>query len=312
MDFALVPLMALPPRSPRHPRVDSFFAVGIGVAVAVVLVIGVPTITKPVTTCEMGDRVGSASIWTPLELINIPDGGSVSFDMSRWNWTFTSGSLVVGGRSVSDGGASASLGGSEAGIFGTEGLAQWGFFAARNVSSAFGVNHPCTQPYVAEDESALECGAAGNLSAILPLPNNASDAVELHSVPSNPCLPDENATPGAELWFDTSFHEASGTTNQSATIALCGPLYPYPLNITLPGVAEYPIVVSMQLHGRAIQATGFTWWSSGGLGYGPTVGYSLPNGWIWNVTSVVPGVLPSVGDPTTTALLAFERSACPS
>lgn len=80
-----------------------------------------------------------------------------------------------------------------------------------------------------------------------------------------------------------------------------------------PGVADYPIVVSVTVHGTTIRAMGFVRWAGPTPtpeGLVQTSEYSLPNGWIMNVSTIGSGVLPTVANPTTTSLLALERTAC--
>ncbi len=250
--------MASPTRRPRRHAINNAIAVVIAIGFALAIVVGVPSLTKPVTRCALCPEVGSASIWTPGDLVNAPDGGSAGLGDDRLNWVFMSGSLVVG-MTPPDGGGSISPGANQVGIVGVIGLAQWNFFGAQNVSSAFGTDDPCTQPYVAEEVGGLTCGASGNLTTILPLPDNSSDAVELHEVPPQTCTPTETSTPGAALWFDTSFHTGNASTGTvSESIRLCGPLFPDPLSITLPAVAKYQIVVSMHLPIGPIRSSGYT------------------------------------------------------
>jgi hypothetical protein len=303
-------MMSWATRPKGHSVVSAAIAIGLGVALSLTLVVGLPELTKPVTTCALGSEIDSAWIWTPGILVNVPDGGSASWSSVQLNWTFSSGSLVVGALPGPKGGSSLFPGSNEYGINGDIGLADWGIYQARNASSAFGANSACTQPFVAESLSPLSCGAVGNLSSILVLPDNSSDVQELHVVPPQPCSI-ESATPGAEVWFDTSYHPAgTGGSYQSETISLCGSSFNGPLNVSLPGVAEYPIEISMPHDGTQIRASGFLAWAGLAPNNAATAAYSLPKGWTWNVSAVVPGVLPTVSDPVTTSLLAFERLAC--
>ena len=293
-------------------RQRALAAIG-GVAIAVLLVVGVPEVTHPVTSCALGAKVGSAWIWTPGILLNVPLGGGAAWGDRQLNWTFSSGSLVVGELPTGGGGSALELGSNETGINGVFGLANWSFYEAQNRSTAYGTGNPCTQPYVAEIHNGLNCGAVGNLSSVLVLPDNASDAVQPHYIPSANCSY-ESATPGATLYFDTSYHSAAaGSPYTSETIRLCGFGYDSPLDVSLTGVAGYPIDVSMTVGGATIRAMGFVRWAGPSPtpeGNVPTAQYSLPNGWAWNISTIEAGTLPTVANPTTTSLLAFERSAC--
>jgi len=290
-------------------------AVVVGIAIAITLVVGVPEIAPSVTTCTLGPKVASAWIWTPSVLVNVPLGGSAAWGSNQLGWTFVSGSLVMATDPANGGGAAQLPGSNELGIDGAVGLGNWTVYQTENVTSAFGSGSPCGQPYVAEINSSLICGAVGNLSTILPLADNASDLGELHSVP--PVFPQScpmAATTGAELWFDTAYHTVvAGGPYQSETIRLCGSGYIAPFNVSLDSIAEYPVVVSVPGTSGAVHASGYLSWKgpvASPVGFIPTAAYSLPVGWVWNISTVGKGVLPTVANPVTTSLLAFERSSC--
>jgi len=290
-------------------------AIGVGIAIAITLVVGVPEIAQPVTSCRLGPEVASAWIWTPSILVNVPLGGSAAWGSNQLEWTFVSGSLVTGTNPANDGGSALLPGSDEVGINGAVGLGQWSVYRTQNVSSAFGTGSPCGQPYVAEVSGGLICGAVGNLSTILPLADNASDLDQPHSVP--PVFPQscpQAATAGASLWFDTAYHSAlPGSAYDSETIRLCGPSFTAPLNVSLDGVAEYPVVVSIPVIDGTVHASGYLSWkgpSQTVLGFVPTAEYSLPDGSVWNISTLEPGALPTLAGPSTTSLLAFERSSC--
>ncbi len=291
-------------------------AVVVGVAIAIALVVGVPEIAQPVTSCTLGPEVATAWIWTPSVLVNVPLGGSAAWGSIQLGWTFVSGSLVA--RTPNPGylgGAALSPGSNEVGINGVVGLGNWSVYRTQNVSSAFGTGSPCGQPYVAEVNGGLTCGAGGSLSTVLPLPDNASDLGELHSVPPvSPQSCPQAATPGAELWFDTAYHAGAATgPYASETIQLCGTSSATPLNVSLGTAAEYAVVVSVPVSGGVVHASGdLSWNGSVATPFGiiPTAEYSLPGGWVWNISTEEPGTLPTVTNPSTTALLAFERSSC--
>ena len=301
--------MAAPGKIPGHRTVA--IPIAIGVAIGLILVIGIPGLVRPVTSCALGSEVGSAWIWTPNILVNVPDGGSGSFDAYGANYSFASGSATSGSvPSPAMEGAGLLPGHNESGIVGDTGLAHWGLLATRNVTSAAGTGHPCTQPYVAELLGPLYCGAAGNLSGILALPNNASDLVQPHVVPPTSCSLEE-ATPGASFWFDTTYHVSTpGASNQSEEVSLCGLGSRALFNVTLAGVASYPVVVSIPVSGADIKSVGVMMWIGSSSELSPTAAYSMPGGWNWNISTITPGILPTVAKPLTTSLLAFERTAC--
>ncbi len=304
--------MANPRDGDRKSRWLVVASVGVGVILGTTVAWGLPELFPATTRCVLGAEIGSASIWTPSVLVNVPLGGSAAFGARYLNWTFSSGSVTVGAPWPENGGMALYPGHSEVGINGVLGLANWSFYVAENRSQAFGASDPCTQPYVTAISSSLTCATIGNLSTVLVLPDNSSDAVQPHTVPPQPCSYDQ-ATPGASLWFDTSFH-ASGSSGQgtSVTLNLCGPAFTAPLNVSVTSRVAYPIEVNMSLNGRVVTAFGNVLWNGpAGLPVGvPTAEYLLPQGWIWNVSSIGSGTLPTVESPVATALLAFERTPC--
>ena len=299
--------------APRGARRGSSFrraviSVVVGGLLATLLVVGVPALTTSTTACALGSPAGTAYIWTPQILVNVPLGGFASWSINRGNWTFSSGSLVVGQLPAAGGGDSLEPGWNETGINGVVGLAEWTFFHVRNVTLASSNGVPCTQPYLAAIDSPLYCGGVGNLSTILPLADNSSDFVEPHVVPPQLCFAGINATPGAELWFNTAYNSTLSVSAE--TLSLCSPTVTGPLNVTLEGTAEYPIVVSMTLTTGEIHASGVMSWTQSDSSVGPTAAYGLPDGWVWNISALTPGTLPTLDDPQTTSLLAFERGTC--
>jgi hypothetical protein len=116
------------------------------------------------------------------------------------------------------------------------------------------------------------------------------------------------------LWFDTAYHAGAATgPYASETIQLCGTSSATPLNVSLGTAAEYAVVVSVPVSGGVVHASGdLSWNGSVATPFGiiPTAEYSLPGGWVWNISTEEPGTLPTVTNPSTTALLAFERSSC--
>lgn len=299
----------------RHPKTTSIFAMAVGASVALGVVLTVSSSSVWGTNCSLGGEVATALIWTPAVLVNIPAGGSGSWGASRLAWTFTSGPLVVGGLSGPGGTISESgtpQGSSVAAIDGFVSLDRWGLFRAYNVSLPFKAGGGCTQPYVAEMLADMGGTRGVDLSSILPLPNNTSDAIEPHVVPvlSGGVL---TPTPGASVWFDTAYRPTNTLgAHESESISLCNAPETGTFNISLQGAAAYPIVVSITTNGQNLSSSGSVVWQGPVPGYNDTVGYSLPGNWVWNISTVSSGVLPTVADASASSLLAFERFPCPA
>ena len=272
----------------------------------------------------MGPLVGNYTIWTPDEPLNQPEGENVSASVlsDGFNFTFTSGSLTVGALHPNE----ASWGGWGDGnmytgisLQGTEN--NWSFYRAVNVSVVGGDSSPCSQPYVAEESFFPIQGCGGFVT--IRLQSNTSDVVEPHvwdgrwgpnaTLSEPPSCPP--ATPGAYVWFDTSFH--ANATGVSAPVRwnLCN------LNGTAPlyvrGTAEVPVVVYAPYDGREISASGFETWIGNPLsstlppdGNGATAYYEVPEGWIWLLAPVGPTSVPINPDVPLPSLVAFERLAC--
>jgi hypothetical protein len=222
------------------------------------------------------------------------------------NFTFSSGSLTVGGFHPSGSSAGWSDEGAASGISAVGEEVNWTFYSVENVTHIGGPSGPCTQPYVAETPGVMGCWA----SVTIPLANNTSDSVEPHVwngsglIGSHRCVP---TTPGAQYSFDTSFHD-DGTGNYSPVYwDICGDKGEHILNLT--SVANVPITVSAIYNGHEISTIGFDSWFSGIDGR-PTASYSVPGGVLWILAPVGPssGVI-SYGS-SLPALLAFEQGSC--
>ena len=222
-------------RSARRRRPWVYSIAGIAVALLVVIGLGPTGLLLPhATVCQVGPLVGNYTIWTPDEPQNQPEGVNVSASVlsDGFNFTFTSGSLTVGALHPNE----ASWGGWGDGnmytgisLQGTEN--NWSFYRAVNVSVVGGDSSPCSQPYVAEESFFPIQGCGGFVT--IRLQSNTSDVVEPHvwdgrwgpnaTLSEPPSCPP--ATPGAYVWFDTSFH--ANATGVSAPVRwnLCNLLW---------------------------------------------------------------------------------------
>jgi hypothetical protein len=309
---------SLPSRRHRIPWV--FSVVGVVVASAVVIGIGPPgAFLQHVTVCQLGAEVGTFTIWTPGMLINIPDGGNVTFETNEWNITVTSGSLVLNslqpqhGPIYSGGGGGSGL--NRAGIWAEYADFNWTIFQTVNASTVGASSGPCTQPYVAQ--LGVPGGGCGG-EAIIPLSDNATDAVEPHSWngsgPFNgsetyPGCPQQ--TPGTYVWFDSSFHLGEAGAMAPVTWNLCGDSGYHPM--TFAGVAQVPLVLhAPSQHGRLSVSAMLEWTDSPTepVYSGPTVGYLVPAGWNWTLAPVEPTSTPIDPYQELPSLVAFERSVC--
>ncbi len=306
----------------RRPWIYSFA----GIAVALLIVVGFgPTglLLPRSTICQKGDLVGTYAIWTPDTPLNKPEGVNVSAaaQIGGWNFTFSSGSVIVGSIHPSEL-AAGGWGdrGSASGISMQGAEVNWSFYSVHNTSVIGTSSNPCTQPYVAEMESppVQQCGGF----VTIPLVDNTNDVVEPHvwngelgvnsSSPEPPNCPP--TTPGAYIWFDISFHENATGAAAPVQWNLCNSTGTFPL--VLPGVAEIPVVVYAPYEGREISASGAqTWVGLPNGGNTPpiefwTANYSVPGGWLWMLAPV--GPTPATINPELPlpSLVAFERLAC--
>lgn len=299
----------------RRPPRWTFAIVGLVVALVVFVGVGPPgAFLSRGTDCELGSPIGTYTIWAPTDLVNIPDGGTVTVESAvPANYTFTSGSLTVGALPpVPPGGGSGVVDRiPEAGIF--AGYADWNFTFYRTTNlSQIGVNSdPCTQPYVASFSTAQ--GFCHSDFSIIPIPDNATDAAEPHvwnattgsNSTSNPACPVR--TPGTYVWFNSTLNPAGTGVAQPTQINICNGVPS--LTLYLDAVAQLPVVVTAPYDGHSVSAVGFLTW--GGNSFAPTATYTLPGGWVWTVGPVgpVPWAVEQAGSPIP-GLLAFERSAC--
>jgi len=302
----------------RPPPFWTFALIGAVVAISVYAGVGPPGVLLPRgTDCELGSTIGTYTIWAPTGLLNIPDGGNVGYDSTagQLNYSFTSGSLTVGGlRPVSGaGGGGAGETAPQAGIFAS--YADWNFtfYRTANASRVGAASDPCTQPYVAS--FALANGFCWSEFSIIPIPDNSTDSAEPHvwnattgtNSTYNPECPVR--TPGTYVWFNSTLNLGGSGVAKPFRWDLCNDLENQTL--MLETVARLPVVVTVPFGGGSISATGFLTWDGSGDSGIPTATYNLPGGWVWTIGPV--GPVSSAVDPLAASipgLLAFERSAC--
>jgi hypothetical protein len=304
----------------RNRRRWPFAAVGAIVAVAVVVGIGPPGLLLPrATVCKMGTEIGEYTIWTPLMLINIPDGGNVTFHTNEWNITVSSGSLELNslqpqrGPIYSGGGGGSGL--NRAGIWAEYGDFNWTIFRTANTSEVGTSSIPCTQPFVAQ--LTVPGGGCGG-EAVIPLSDNSTDAVEPHvwngtstfnGSETYPGCPQQ--TPGTYVWFDSSLNLGGTGPDTPVTWNLCGGAGYEPLSF--PGIARVALVLHAPYGDGGVSVAAMLQWTDSPalpVYTGTTVGYLVPAGWNWTLTPVGPTNSPINPDQELPSLVAFERSAC--
>jgi len=301
-----------------------FVLVGAVVAAVIVVGIGPPGLFLPrATTCQLGAEVGTYAIWTPDTPLNKPEGVNVSVLVTAggWNFTFTSGSITVGVLHPS-GATSSGWGnyGPSSGISMQGTLNNWSFYHVTNTSVLGGTSDPCTQPYVAE-LGLPPVDNCGNF-VTLPMQNSTNDSVEPHvwnglwgpndtySEPTS-C---PGATPGAYVWFDTSFHAVGTGADAPVRWDLCNQTGTATLNV--PGVAEVEVTVYAPYAGHEISASGFETWTGSAQSFVATplieytATYGVPVGWTWLLAPVGPTSVPINPDAPLPSLVAFEQEAC--
>ena len=294
-----------------------YLAVGVTVGVLLLAGFGPGGLLLPHSEgCELGASLGEYTIWTPVMMANIPDGGNASMFADGFNYAMTSGSLTVGSTPSILFGVGFGLTLSTAGIFAVYLSVNWTLYQTQNASVLSSGASPCTQPYVAEF-----AGQPGYCegSGIIPIPVNSSDFVEPHiwngtagpnwqnSLPGCPY-----STPGASVWFDTTFHSRGTGLASPTQLNLCGQNGSYPLELYLE--AKVPVVMTVPYQGRSVSASGYLTWVSASP-YPPgfsTASYNLPAGWLWEIAPVGPVSTPVGPQPSTLpGLVAFERLSCP-
>ena len=289
--------------------------IGIAVAATIFVGFGPPGMFLQVTVCQMGPEVGSYWIWTPVVLANIPDGGSVDINWTEWNVTLTSGSLSLNSLVPSSNPAAAGEwdGVGSSGIAGESTLVQWTFFHTRNMTAVESGANPCTQPYIAT--TSVPYGGCGRIGDVIAIPENQTDVTEPHvwnvtsEIGSDICPP---PTPGAYVWFDSSFHPSGSGNLAPESWSLCGLSGGFGL-LRLRSVAQVPVDVTVPYQGHDIDTTGYLSWAEPpgtSNGSAPTVVYHLSAGWMWSLAPVGPASTPVNPTSNLPSLVAFVRSAC--
>jgi hypothetical protein len=304
----------------RHPPFWTFIVVGVVVASVLFVTEGPPGALLPRGThCELGAEVGNYTIWTPLQLINIPDGGNVSYANDEWNITVTSGSLVLNAltpqRGPIIGGFEGGSGENRAGLWVMYGDFNWTIYDASNSTSIGGASGPCTQPYVAE---LMTPGGACGGWYVVGLPDNTTDVGEPHiwngtstfnGTETYPGCPVQ--TSGTWVWFDSAFHGDRVGNDATIDWNLCG--VPGYRSLVLNGIAEVPEILHVPFQGRSIAVTATLAWTNNraiSTIQGATAGYLVPGGWNWTIAPVGPAAFPIDPNEPLPSLVAFVRSAC--
>jgi len=301
----------------RRNRPSWVFSI-VGVVLAAVIVVGIGPpgfLLQHVTVCQLGPEIGTYTIWTPITIANIPDGGNVTVAFNQWNLTMTSGSLSTNPLQPFGGPIQGEVkfgSGTNVGIEVQYGDFNWTFFGTSNVTKVGGVPGPCTQPYIAQ--ISIPGGACGGFDYV-PLVDNASDAVQPHiwngtagdnGTRGQPGCPVQ--TPGTYVWFDSSFHAGGSGAAQPVRWDLCNSTGKFPL--TLQAVARVPIAVTVPFVGGNISATGLLAWYIPPSTFGPTANYELSGGWQWMLSPVGPSTSQISPYTLLPGLVAFERLSC--
>jgi hypothetical protein len=301
---------------PRHlTRRESVAIIGSVAVAAIVIFVGFGPAGLLVTgtVCRLGSAVGSYTIYAPEALVNKPDSTNVSIDIAVVNYTFFSGPVSMGELTTNSRTSAANFGGFDSlgGILGGFIDVNFTFYQTKNDSELGAVSNPCTQPYVASAEPYTGCGG----SFTVPMADSVNDENQPHvwNQSSAPC---GTTSPGAYVWFDSTYH--AGRTNEQApvTLDLCDSTGEYPL--VLSGVARVPVNVTVPYRGSYISSHGFLTWVgqpnppppvSGTLS--PATAYwFLSSGWNWSLAPVGPASAPIDPALPLPGLLAFQRSAC--
>jgi hypothetical protein len=295
--------------------------VGVVVAAAIFVTVGPPAASlQRVTACELGAEVGTYTIWTPFLLIDIPDGGNVTYAANEGNITVVSGSLTLNDLRPQGGpiatGESGGSGLNRAGIYAEYADRNWTIHRVSNVSTEGGTSGPCTQPYVAQvGWPGSGCGG----DAIIPIPDNTSDATAPNRWNGEPGFNGSEKwpgcpqqSPGTYATFDSALHLGGPGPGSPTNWNLCG-VTGYE-RLTLVGIASVPLTLNVPYDGALVTVSATLRWVDSSVlpAYmgGPTTGYLVPGGWNWTLAPIGP-VLTGL-DPRNPlpGLVAFERSAC--
>lgn len=281
-----------------------------GAAVALLLVTGlaVPGWALPRTEgCQLGTAVGAYAIWTPLSLVNSPEGGNVNAFADSWHYTFASGGLTITSPPWDYPGGSGQTNASP-GIFSSYGEFNWTFYRTQNVSGVGTGGSPCTQPYVAQ----FTQGASSGGLCVIPIPNGSSDMVEPHSFNGTGTDACPVTQTGPYVSFYTAFPAGDRLPGSVTRLDLCNLTGTYPLQVL--GPAYVPVAVTVPYEGRNISATGQLSWfgdSSASLPFDHfTASYDVPAGWNWALSTFPPTTAGINLNLPLPGLVAFVRSAC--
>jgi hypothetical protein len=294
----------------------------LGAVVAVILVVGIGPpgeLLAHATVCELGPQLGVYTVWTPIQVINVPDGGGVAYGASEWNVTVRSGSLVLNPLQNWTGSLVGTIGGgsgpNRSGLWVEYGDFNWTFYEARNSSVVNQAPGPCTQAYVAQ--ITVPGGACGGWD-IVGLADNATDTVEPHVWNGTAGFNGTEdysdcpvQTPGTYVTFDSSMHTAGSGAMAGVDWNLCGDTGHRTL--ALSGVAQVPEVLHVPYGGGGISVSATLLWydAPGGFGYlGPSTSYQVPAGWNWTLAPVGPASFPIEPIQDLPSLVAFIRAPC--
>ena len=298
---------------PRSRTMRRLLTVAIGVGVGALLVVATvsPGVFLGSRTCVLGQRIGTYTVFSPIFLANIPDGGFANVSLAGWNYTFASGSVSVGAIEASDGSIGVAHVVPYAGIQAAWWDVNWTFYSTMNTSSGGAVSHPCTQPYIAENGGGLGCGGF----VVMPIANNSSDASDPHfwsgegafnGSESYPGCPTQ--TPGTSVWFNTSFGWSSSESSPPPTIDLCQSARYFPETVS--GTVNIPIQIFVPFDGRNISASGDLIWSSFDYNGQPTISYELAPGYWYEMSPIGPTQEQTGQSFPGPSSIAFERFNC--
>lgn len=311
------------PTRQRMPRPRSGLpglVFGVGVGLLLSLGTGPQGFLVPRPTfCQLGAEVGTYVVWTPVMLINIPDGGNVSWSLNHWNLTTTSGSLTLGPPPPPPGSPrySSESGGSglnRAGVWAEYQDHNWTVFHVRNESGWNGGSVPCTQPYVASAGYGLGCGG----EVVIPLANNTTDVGEMTVWNGTPGFNGSQnypgcpvATSGSYVSFSNGFPSGATGRTDSITIDLCNQSGYERLPLYAPAIVSVSLTVPAD--GGDISVAGlleFADLSTQPLYSGPSVSYLIPAGYSWTIAPIGPVATAAGFGLVLPGLVAFERSSC--
>ena len=284
---------------------------GFAVALFLVLALGPHGYLTRSQVCQLGPPIGTYTILTPTNLANIPDGGYASYTTYGWNYTMVSGSVTIGDlKPMPPFWTTVAHTVPASGVLSDWADFNWTFYRTENVTVTGAAPTPCTQPFLAQIQFYGVCGGSG---MVIPISNNSTDASDPHTWSGNSQYNGTGAqcptlTPGAYVWFNTSFDASGSSWGKPVDLNLCNRAGYYPLEAD--GQVQIPVRVVVPFDGSVISSAGYLTWSAFGYSHNQSILYEIPMGWNWLLSQLGPSSQSLAMSTGHVPAVGFERLAC--